>query len=78
MLEYDVIIDNPDAMIIGELYIETSIPYTKVTSIHYQKLSKKDTIWENNVEHLSTRSLQGLLLLFQDKRNDFANKNEDS
>ena len=78
LLEYDVIIDNPDAMIIGELYIETSIPYTKVTSIHYQKLSKKDTIWKNNVEYLSTRSLQGLLLLFQDKRNDFANKNEDS
>ena len=78
MLEYDVIIDNLDAMIIGELYIETSIPYTKIASIDYQKLSKKDTIWKNNVENLSTRSLQGLLLLFQDKHNDFANKNEDS
>ena len=55
----------------------TSIPYTKVTSIHYQTLSKKDTTWKIDVNNLSVRSLQGLLLLFLDKRDDFANKNED-
>ena len=55
----------------------TSIPYTKVTSIHYQTLSKKDTTWKIDVNNLSVRSLQGLLLLFPDKRDDFANKNEE-
>ena len=54
----------------------TSIPYTKVTSIHYQTLSKKDTTWKIDVSNLSVRSLQGLLLLFLDKRDDFGNKNE--
>ena len=55
----------------------TSIPYTKATSIHYQTLSKKDTTWKSGVNNLSVRSLQGLLLLFLDKRDDFANKNEE-
>ena len=55
----------------------TSILYTKVTSIHYQILSKKDTTWKIDVNNLSFRSLQGLLLLFLDKRVDFANKNEE-
>ena len=55
----------------------TSIPYTKVTSIHYQTLSKKDTTWKIAVNNLSDRSLQGLLLLFLDKRDDFANKVEE-
>ena len=55
----------------------TSIPYTKVTSIHYQTLSKKDTTWKIDVNDLSVRSLQGLLLLFLDKRDDFTNKKEE-
>ena len=55
----------------------TSIPYTKVTSIHYQTLSKKDTNWKIDVNNLSVRSLQGLLLIFLDKRDDFAKKNEE-
>ena len=43
-LEYDAIFDEPYATAIGEMYTgTTSIPYTKVTSIHYQTLSKKDT-----------------------------------
>ena len=54
-----------------------SIPYSKVTSINYQTLSKKDTTWKIDVKNLSVRSLQGLLLLFLDKRDDFANKNEE-
>ena len=54
-----------------------SIPYTKVTSIHYQALSKKDIVWRIDVNNLSVRSLRGLLLLFLDKHDDFANKNEE-
>ena len=43
-LEYDAIFDKPCDTSIGEMYTgTTSIPYTKVTSIHYQTLSKKDT-----------------------------------
>ena len=66
------------ATTIGEMYTgTTSIPYTKVISVHYQTLSKKDTTWKIDVNNLSVRSLQGLLLLFLDKRDDFANKNEE-
>ena len=38
---YDAILDGPYAAAIGEMYSETTIPYTKVTLIHYQNLSKK-------------------------------------
>ena len=76
LLEYDVIFDEPYATTIGEMFTGTSIPYSKVTSIHYQTLSKKDTTWNTDVNNLSVRSLQVLLLLFLDKRDDFANKNE--
>ena len=76
-LEYDAIFDEPYAITIGEMYTGTSISYTKVTLIHYQTLSKKDTTWKIDVNNLSVRLLQGLLLLFVDKRNDFANKNEE-
>ena len=55
----------------------TSIPYTKVTSIPCQTLSKKDITWKIDLNNLSVRSLQGLLLLFLDKGDDFANKNEE-
>ena len=41
-LEYDAIFDDPYATSIGKAYIrENLIPYTKVTSIHYQTISKK-------------------------------------
>ena len=60
-LEYDAIFDKPCDTSIGEMYTgTTSIPYTKVTSIHYQTLSKKDTTWKIDVNNLSVRSLQGL------------------
>ena len=55
----------------------TSIPYTKVTSIHYQTLSKKKTTWKIDVNNLSVYSLHGPLLFFLGKRDDFANKNEE-
>ena len=54
-----------------------SIPYTKATSIHYESLKKKDTLWIIDENNLFVKSLQGLLLFFHDKRNDFANKNEE-
>ena len=66
-LEYDAIFDEPSATSIGEMYTgTTSIPYTKVTSIHYQTLSRKDSTWKVNVNNLSVPPLQGLLLLFLD------------
>ena len=41
-LEYDAIFDEPYATSIGEMYTgTTSIPYTKLKSIHYQTLFKK-------------------------------------
>ena len=77
-LEHDVIFDEPYATTIGEMYTRRAlIPYTKVTLIQYQTLSKKDTNWKIDLNKLSVHSLQGLLLLFLDKRNDFANKNEE-
>ena len=77
-LEYNVILDGLYATAIGDLYTEKKlIYYTMVTSIHYQTLSKKDTTWKIDVNNLSVRSLQGLLLLFLDKRDGFANKNEE-
>ena len=80
-LGYDAIFDGQifdDATKIGEMYNgTTSIPYTKVTSTHYQTMSKKDTTWKIDVNNLSVCSLQCLLLLFFDKRDDFANKNEE-
>ena len=42
LLEYDTIFDEPNVTAMGETYAGTSIPYTKVASIHYQRLSKKD------------------------------------
>ena len=77
-LEYDAIFDEPYATAIDKMYNgTTSIPYTKVTSIYCQALSKKDTTWKIDINNLSVCSLQGLLLLFVDKCDDFANKNEE-
>ena len=77
-LEYDAVFDETYATSIGEMYTgTTSIQYTKVTSIHYQTLSKKDTTWKIEGNTPSVRSLQGLLFLFLDKRDDFFNKNEE-
>ena len=78
LLEYDVIFDEPYATIIGEMYTgTTSISYTKVTLIHYQILSKKDTTWMIGVNNPSVSSFQILLLLFLDTRDYLANKNEE-
>ena len=58
-------------------YTRSQTPYTKVTSIPYQAISKKDIVWKTVVNNLSVRSLQGLLLLFLNTHDDFANKNEE-
>ena len=77
-LEYDAIFDETYATTIGEMYNgTTSMRYTKVKLIYYQALPKKDTTWKINVNNLSVCSLQGLLLLFLDKHDDFANENEE-
>ena len=77
-LEYDAIVGEPYATTIGEMYTRTtSILYTKVAPIHYQTLSKNDTTWKIDVNNLSACSLQGLLLLFLDNRDNFSNKNEE-
>ena len=73
------IVDVPYATTTGEVCTRTtSIPYICVTSIYYQTLSKKDTTWKIGVSNLSIRSLQDLQLLFLDKCDDFANKNEEN
>ena len=70
--------DKRYATTIGELYARAiSIPYTKVILINCQTLSKNETIWKTDVNNLSIRSLQSLLLVFLDKRDDFENKNEE-
>ena len=72
-----MILDGRYATAVGEVYVKTLMYYTKVTSIHHQALSKSDTSWKIDVNNLSVRSFQGILLLFLDKRDDFANKNEE-
>ena len=77
-LEYDAIFDEAYATVIGEMCNGAkSIPYTEVELIYYHTLSKKDTIWKIDVNNLSIRSLQGLLVIFLDKCDDFLNKNEE-
>ena len=76
-LEYDAIFVEPYTTIIGQMYTNMSIPYTKVQLIYYHTLSKKDTMWKIDMNNLSACSLQGLLLLFLDKKPDFSNKNEE-
>ena len=49
---------------------------TKLTLIHYQTLTKRDTIRKID-NNFSALSMQGLLLLFLDKHDEFANKNEE-
>lgn len=75
-LEYDAIFDLDFARIFEDIYKGTGVAYTKVTAVHHQALSKKNENWKIDINNLSVRSLQGLLLLFVDKQNDFANENE--
>ena len=77
-LEYFAVFDGHYTTTIGVLYATAiSIPCTNVTSIHDETLSKEDTTWITDVNNLPVRSLQGILLLFLNKRDDFENKNKE-
>ena len=56
--------------------MEMMIASTKLTLIHYQTLSKRDTIRKID-NNFSALSMQGLLLLLLEKHDEFANKNEE-
>ena len=56
--------------------MEMMIPSTKITLIHYQTLSKREAITKID-NNFSVLSIQGLPLLFLDKHDEFANKNEE-
>ena len=61
-----------------ELYAETaSTLYTKVISIHYQALPKRDANLKIRVINLSFCESQGLLLSFLYKLDDFSSKIEE-
>ena len=70
-LEFDKIIDVELASTIKENY-ETGydIPFDKITRIHYEKLSKKDTIWKLKIDSITAASLRGIFFLFVDDAND--------
>ena len=52
-LEYGAIFDEPYATTIVELYAgATSTPFSKVTLIHCETLSEKDTAWKIDVNNL--------------------------
>ena len=63
-LEYDSIFDVNYVIMIGDLYAgTTSIQYAKAISIHYDSLSKKDTIDKIEVNNLSVLLLQDIIFL---------------
>ena len=77
-LEYGTRIDKRYATVIDEFCAGTTlIPYSKVISVHYQRLSKDRTTWKVDGSNLFVRSLQGLRLLFIEKSDHFANKIEE-
>ena len=74
-LEYDVIIDTEYTGKVSVAQQNSSYPYTRVTRLSYQILSKKDHSWLLDLK-LQAKSLQGILLLFLEDRADFDNKVE--
>ena len=79
-LEYDTIIDKDYGDSMYEAYrLGISIPYNKITCVHYQLLNKTQKTWKLDINGISGRSLRGVLLLFIDEatnRSSFACKNE--
>ena len=77
-LEYDAIFHNSYALGIDEMYTGTmSMPYTKVTSVHYESLSKKDTVWKIDVNNLSVCFCRVYCYYSLTNVMIFANKNEE-
>ena len=74
-LEYDAIIDTQYTEKVSIAQENSSYPYTRVTRLSYQILSKKDHSWLLDLK-LQAKSLQGILLFFLEDRNDFDNKVE--
>ena len=73
-LEFDKIIDMELASTIKQNYeIGYDIPFDKITRIHYEKLSKKDTIWKLKIDSITASSLRGIFVLFVDDANDRKN-----
>ena len=73
-LEFDKIIDIELTSTIRLNYeIGYDIPFDKITRIHYNKLSKKDTIWKITIGSITTSSLRGIFILFVDDANDRKN-----
>ena len=62
-LEYDAIIDAGYTEKVSRAQQESLYPYTMVTRLSYQQLSKKDATWLLD-QKLQAKSLQGLLLLY--------------
>ena len=51
--EYDAVFDERYAAAIGEFYVwRISIPYTEITLMHYETISKKDTTKKIDVHNL--------------------------
>lgn len=70
LFEYDAVFDERYAAAIGEFYVwRISIPYTKITLMHYERISKKDTT--KKICSQPVFSIQELLFLFIDKSHDF-------
>ena len=70
-LEFDKVIDIELASNIRQNYeLGYDIPFDKITRIHYERLSKKDTIWKLKIDSITAASLRGILVLFVDDSND--------
>ena len=74
-LEYDTIIDPVYTEKVSVAQQNSLYPYTRVTRMSYQIPSKKDYSWLLDIK-LQAKSLQGILLLFLEDRDDFNNKVE--
>ena len=73
-LEFDKIIDEELASTIKQNYeIGYDIPFDKITRLHYEKLSKKDTVWKLKIDSITAASLRGIFVLFVDDANDRKN-----
>ena len=75
VLEYDTIIDFEYTEKVLVAQQNSSYPYTRVTRLGYNILSKIDHTWLLDLT-LQAKSLQGLLMLFIEDRDNFDNKIE--
>ena len=74
-LDYDAIFNAQYTEKVSRAQQESSYAYTRIKRLLYQILAKKDHLWLLDLK-LQTKSLQGILLLFLEDRDDFDNKVE--